>query len=292
MKNRNLKLKISAILFTIYYLLVASLAFAQVPTLSKVRVTYRPDGGVSITAFVAGACQGGETEEQCMDKEMQKNPELANLPHDDVDPATLPQDRKDRDKWTGSKGQGVSIDHSKVTKTEKIEQLENQLDEELDKSSPNSTKVAKIQRTIEKVKKYSAKNNLIPPEKLAELDPNNTNTNQSFLASVTDTISSAVSGISSAFSSILTSIQNGFLALKQLTTNTIQIGSPEQPSGITTYDQTTKQPYCIVVKDGQIQNIPGECGTAQPPAPTPSPAPQPELESTPIDTASTTTPLP
>ena len=242
-------------LFTSYQLLITFVAFAQVPTLPKVRITYRPDEGVSITSFVAGACQGGETETQCMDREMQKNPALADLPHDDVDPTTLPQDRKERNKWRGSKGQGISIDHSLVTKQEKIEELKQKLDEELDKNNPSSIKVAKINRLIEKVKDYKDENGLIKPEDLSKFEDKK----QSILASVVEIVTSS---ISSAFDGILTSIQNGFLALKKLTTNTIQIGSPEMPSGITTYDQTTKQPYCIVVKDGQIQNIPGECGAS------------------------------
>src|SRR3989344_3215996 len=138
----NLKL---AIVVSCLLLVVSSnTVSAEVPTLSKVRVTYRPDGGVSVTSFIGSACQSEETETECMDREMQKNPELANLPHDDVFPSQLPQDRKDRNKWVGSKGQGIQIDHSLVTKAEKIEELENQLDEELNKNNPNSVKVAKL----------------------------------------------------------------------------------------------------------------------------------------------------
>lgn len=40
--------------------------------------------------------------------------ELEGLPYDDVDPDTLP-DRKDREKWRGSKGVGVQIDLSVIT---------------------------------------------------------------------------------------------------------------------------------------------------------------------------------
>src|SRR3990167_1331990 len=148
-----------------------SIAFAQVPTLSKVRVTYRPDGGVSITTFVAGACQGGENETQCMDREMKKNPELGNLPHDDILPFQLPQDRKDRDKWTGSKGQGVWIDHTKVTKEEKQKDLELLLDTELNKDNSDTVRIAKLQRLMEKLKEYNAPNGLIPPADLSKFDP-------------------------------------------------------------------------------------------------------------------------
>ena len=247
------------IILTIILGILSLPVFADVQTLPRVRVTYRPDGGVSITTFVAGSCQG-ETETECMDREMQKNPELANLPYDDIDPSTLPQDRKDRDKWRGAKGQGISIDHSLVTKGEQMQALENKLDEELGKNNPDSVKVAKIQRMIERVKKLNGQSNLIPSDKLAEFNPDN-NSNKSLLASVSETVSIITNTLSSTFTSILQSIQDGFLALQKLTTNTIQIGSSENPSGITTYDQNTKQPYCIVIKDGQLQSLTGECGT-------------------------------
>lgn len=166
MKNNILKIKI--ILFFSLFAFSFSLVFAQVPTLSKVRVTYRPDGGVSITTFVAGACQAGETEEQCRDREMQKNPELANLPHDDILLSELPQDRKDRNKWTGSKGQGIWIDHSKITKTEKLEELENQLDVAI--NNEDIIQTAKLQRLIKKLGQYNSKNGLIPLQDLSKFD--------------------------------------------------------------------------------------------------------------------------
>ncbi|MBI3046558.1 MAG: hypothetical protein HYY86_03435 [Candidatus Harrisonbacteria bacterium] len=249
---------------TILFLGSFGIAFAQVPTLSKVRVTYRSDGGVSVTSFLSDICNLGETETECMDREMRKNPALANLPHDDVLPSQLPQDRKDRDKWSGSKGQGVWVDNAKVTKPEKIKELQDKLDQELDKTSSNAAKIARIQRKIEKLRDFQTANNLIPPEKLADFD---TEQNQSLLASVVETVSSAVS---SAFDGLLTSIQNGFLALKELVTDTLKVGTPEKPAGITIYDQNTKQPYCLIVKDGQMQNLPGECG-AQSETPPPSP---------------------
>jgi len=201
MKNYSLKFKKLTTLTFLFFALSFSFVFAQVLTPSKVRVTYRPDGGVSVTSFAAGACQGGETETECMDRIMEKNPELANLPHDDILSSELPQDRKDRDKWRGSKGQGVWVDHSLVTKGEKIEELTQKLDEELDKNNPNSIKIAKLQRLIEKVKDYRAEYGLIKPEDLSKFEDKK----QSILAT-----------ISSAFESLLTSIQNGLLSIKEL----------------------------------------------------------------------------
>ncbi len=205
-----------------------------------------------MTTFLKDACSKGEAELECMDRIYSRNDTLKNLPYDDLDPSQLPQDRSQRDKWRGSKGQGVRIDDALVTKNEKLEELQDRLDTELDKNSPNQTKVIRYQRQIEKLRNLQTPNNLIPKNKLADFEDRN----QSLLASVVETVTSVVS---SAFDGLLTSIQNGFLSLKQLVTDTIQVGTPENPAGITVYDQTTKQPFCLIVKDGQLQSVPGEC---------------------------------
>lgn len=241
-------------LFAIPFLILYSLFFipvahAEEQMIPYARISYRPDGGVSITHFLASACQNRETMATCMDRIMEKNEMLKDLPYDDVPRNQLPTDRSERDKWVGEKGKGISIDKSKVTKAEKITELRDKLDEELAKSSPSSVKVAKLERLIEKVQDYKSSSNLIKPQDLADFDEQK----QSLLASVVETLGSA---ISSAFDGILSSIQNGFLAIKNLV-----VGTPEAPSGITIYDQTTKQPYCLVMKDGQMQSVAGACPT-------------------------------
>ena len=42
----------------------------------------------------------------------------------------------------------------------------------------------------------------------------------------------------------------------------LKVGTESNPSGITIYDKTTKQPHCIVMDNGQLQSIPGECTSA------------------------------
>jgi hypothetical protein len=249
-ENKMTKLLVTFSLFALSFTFV----FAQIPTLSKVRVSYRPDGGVSVTTFLKEACQNGEAETQCMDRIFNQNETLKDLPYDDLDPSQLPQDRQDRDKWRGRQGRGVWIDHSLVTKNEKIEELQAELDKELAKNNPSTVKVVKLQRLMQKVQDLESIANLIPADKLAELELDE----QSLIASVVNAVSSA---LSSVFNGILTSIQNGFLALKQLVTDTLKVGTPEQPAGITVYDQTTKQPYCLIMRDGQLQSIPGECSS-------------------------------
>ncbi len=62
--------------------------------------------------------------------------------------------------------------------------------------------------------------------------------------------------------------------------------------GITTYDRTTDQPYCISVDNGQTIATPGACDTG---SPTPSPSITPTLSVTPSETPSmspTPTPSP
>ncbi len=40
-----------------------------------------------------------------------------------------------------------------------------------------------------------------------------------------------------------------------------EVGTADNPAGITMYDQVTKQPYCLMISNGQIQSIPNSCGS-------------------------------
>lgn len=74
---------------------------------------------------------------------------LKGLPFDDIDPATLP-DRKDRDKWRGSKATGLRVDQSVVTLAERRQAVEDALDAELAKPVPNAVTALKLQRRLDK----------------------------------------------------------------------------------------------------------------------------------------------
>lgn len=223
-------------------LIGAQIALAQVATLPKIRVFYRPDG-VTITYFITEACQNGETETQCMDRISAQNEDIRNLPYDDITIDQLPQDRANRDKWRGEKGRGIWIDESLVTKNEKIEELKEKIDEELDKDNPDPSKVVKLQRKIEKVGEIPR--SILTAEDLAKFEERQ----RSFIASAIETVGGVIGDI-------LNGIKNGFLALKNLV-----IGSPETPSGVTIYDVVTKQPYCSIVADGENISIPGVCSS-------------------------------
>jgi hypothetical protein len=54
--------------------------------------------------------------------------------------------------------------------------------------------------------------------------------------------------------------EDGWLKFKQIAIETLRIGSPEKPSGITFYDEDTGEPYCVKVKSGVLATLPGECG--------------------------------
>ena len=41
--------------------------------------------------------------------------------------------------------------------------------------------------------------------------------------------------------------------------NSIEIGTAELPAGITLYDQVTKEPHCLVLRDGKIETMSGAC---------------------------------
>ena len=251
-------------------------AFAQVSTLSKVRVFYRTDGGVSITSFMSGACREAETELQCMDRISAENPNIIGMPYDDIDPNQLPQDRTERNKWRGEKSRGVWIDHSLVSRNEKIQELNFELEKELDSDSPNPDRVIKLQRLLEKAKDMNG--SILNAEQIAELSE--TRYSKSLFAAVSETASNVFSGIGQAIAGVLNGLRDGLLAIQSIFTQKIQIGSADKPSGITTYDLETRQPYCVVIRGGKIENIPGECtfevasaqSTATPPAVEPTPA--------------------
>ena len=71
----------------------------------------------------------------------------------------------------------------------------------------------------------------------------------------------------------------------------------EAKKGIVLRDKITGEPYCVVIKNGELQHILGECGTTAVPQPqishsqTPvSPAPIPDTSTSTPDTTTTTTP--
>jgi len=88
--------------------------------MTKVRVVYKTDKTVSVIHIISQS--DGETEEQTLNRIQSKDPNLKNLPFDDVDISKLPVRDKNRNKWRGQKGKGVWIDQSVKTEAEKKEE--------------------------------------------------------------------------------------------------------------------------------------------------------------------------
>ena len=65
--------------------------------------------------------------------------------------------------------------------------------------------------------------------------------------------------VSSFFSDVLTKVEGGIAYMKGLVVDTLEIGTTETPSGITIFDEDTKEPYCLKIKGGVIVSSAGEC---------------------------------
>ena len=105
----------------------------------------------------------GNTDTEYLDNEESKR-QKANIPtrpmlvgatYKDMDESQLPTyDTVTRNKWKPKAGGGVEIDHSVVTRPEKRQILEDTLDAELDKPSPDIKKAMKLQRKLDKKGSY------------------------------------------------------------------------------------------------------------------------------------------
>jgi hypothetical protein len=246
--------KINKIVILLTFLFPFSV-FADIPTLDTVRVVQRDDG-VSVISAVSSYCEGLDSS-ACLDREQAKSPETAGKPYMDMPKSQLPQDRKDRDKWRLKMGQGISIDKTLTTKREKMDEIQAKIDNELDKANPSSIRISRLQRSMQRLKEFKTDNGIIPKAKLGDFDEKQVGLIATVVEAVSGTISSAVSGVSSSFTGLLSSIRDGFLSLK-----TLVVGTPENPAGITVYDQSTGEPFCLVVKNGKPESIPGACGPA------------------------------
>ncbi len=217
-----------------------------------VRVFYRDDG-VSVMSLVSGTCRN-LSESDCFDREMAKS-DIGQYPHEDILKSQLPPEDTNFDKWRGAPGQGVHVDTTLVTKDEKKAELQQKLDAELAKNAPSSVVVAKLQRLIQKLDSLKTKTTVLSSDELEKFNDDNKSLLATVFGALKDAFSSVVGSISSA-------IENGVLAIRDVVTNTLKIGSREKPAGITVYDQESGEPYCLVVKGGLPTSIPGECPSA------------------------------
>ncbi len=97
----------------------------------KVRAVYLDDGSVAVIRQAPGSPR---TFKESCEKAVKDQDDLYGMPYDDIDDSELPATRKYRDAWTGSKGNGITIDstkkaeidaeRAKPTDKERIEALE------------------------------------------------------------------------------------------------------------------------------------------------------------------------
>ena len=79
--------------------------------MSKVRIVYRSDGGISVIHPAPNSRREKESEAEWLERVFTKAMKYdKGCDYDDIDSSELPQTRKYRDAWTGSKGNGISID--------------------------------------------------------------------------------------------------------------------------------------------------------------------------------------
>ncbi len=117
----------------------------------KRRVYYHADDSVSIIIPALKSRRKGESEAVWLKRVYEKTEQFRDgLPFDDIDTSQLPPDRKARDKWRGSKGNGVHVDNTIVTVAEKRQKVEDDLDAELAKPAPNAIVAMRLQRKLDK----------------------------------------------------------------------------------------------------------------------------------------------
>ncbi|MEX2055273.1 MAG: hypothetical protein WD972_03760, partial [Candidatus Andersenbacteria bacterium] len=78
-----------------------------------------------------------------------------------------------------------------------------------------------------------------------------------FLNTLLDTMTDHASKF---FNTVLKKVENGVAYLKGIVVETLTVGSPDKPSGITIFDKTTKQPYCLEIDNGEFVKTAGKCG--------------------------------
>ncbi len=78
--------------------------------------------------------------------------------------------------------------------------------------------------------------------------------------------------VASAFDSFGAKIEQGIVKIKSMFVENLAVGTKEKPAGITLFDQSTGEPYCLSVRNGSMQSLSGECNI-QLSQNTPAPAP-------------------
>jgi len=88
----------------------------------KVRVLYRPDGGISVVHPAKKSRKPGESENAWLTRVFDAvTPD--GMEYEDMDSSELPDSREYRGIWEGQKGVGISIDSSKAEKIDREKKI-------------------------------------------------------------------------------------------------------------------------------------------------------------------------
>ncbi|MDP3710211.1 MAG: hypothetical protein Q8R29_00620, partial [bacterium] len=80
--------------------------------------------------------------------------------------------------------------------------------------------------------------------------------------------------------------ETGKLIAEEVVTKRLEVGTTEQPTGITIYDKITKEPYCLSLENGTVVTSQGKCGAVS----VSTPEPEPVIDTTMGTSTATTTP--
>jgi hypothetical protein len=83
----------------------------------------------------------------------------------------------------------------------------------------------------------------------------------SWYQTLADAVSGDVPASKTFFEQIVDAVKDQIVTFteKIIALKGMIIGSPEKPAGITIYDENTKEPFCVKVRDGVMVTEPGEC---------------------------------
>ncbi|MDQ2933196.1 MAG: tail fiber domain-containing protein, partial [bacterium] len=70
-----------------------------------------------------------------------------------------------------------------------------------------------------------------------------------------------VSFVENLFDQFMSMLSSAVVFAKSLFIENLTVGSEEKPSGITLYDEVTKEPYCLKMVNGEMKSVSGICTT-------------------------------
>lgn len=110
--------------------------------MSKCRIVYHPNRSVAIIRPAPKSKAPDETEDAWLNRVFAKamTGALSGLPYDDVDIATLPPTRENREAWEGRKGEGVTVNQTKAAALKADKERVRKIDAEIRRMAEQNLK--------------------------------------------------------------------------------------------------------------------------------------------------------